>query len=165
MQMPGEALMPFSIFSWATESIMVDYSPNPLFTRSAMVFKTGRSARSSIIIVICVPLVHASVKMSIILDASAFSSSFCIQTFAIEFWAMSAIWAADRACRPNSFTIVTFLHFSWFFLVIQVQGRKGSSFRVQGRPLAVWGALRFRFEVEHSACQPPASNHRRRMTL
>ena len=115
------------------------YFPNPLSTRSAMAFKMGRSPRSSMIIVILVPLVHTSVKISKMLDASAFSSSFCIQTFAIESWAMPAIWAAERACRPSSFWIVVCLCFVCSFSAMKVQRftrlwrrRRRPGFRVKG---------------------------------
>ena len=57
--------------------------------------------------IIFVPFSQASVKISTMQDASAFWSPFCTQTEAVDRLAISAILAAERACKPNSFTIVT----------------------------------------------------------
>jgi hypothetical protein len=57
--------------------------------------------------VIIEPFSQTNVRISTMLDASAFSLPFCIQTEAVDRLASAAIWAAERACKPSSFTMAT----------------------------------------------------------
>jgi len=91
---------------------MPDYSPKPLSINWTRSFKIPRSDWSSIFNVIIDPFGQINVRISIMLDASAFFPSLIIHTLDFPFWTSFAIFAADLAWSPRSFVMVTRLESS-----------------------------------------------------